>query len=149
MSLHVYIVKSDIPENIPFIEDNEEYFFEHTRPKLDSHVDTILDGIDSGKYFDKNTWIDRFGKARMWRELSTGGKTALNIYYNPDVAFSLIECGMNVHNVISTFDRGRPVGLYLHRNDGIDTCDVIDTDNEHFNSIKQYSEVWYDWNKKI
>lgn len=144
MSLMVYRCKSDVPENEKVITDNETYFLDNTVPLLDERVNDIIRDIDGGTYFDKGRWIDRFGTALYWNSLSTGGKTALNIFYNPDIIFSTIECGENAHAAITMLGRGKAYQLYVHRNDGSDACDIVDTYGNHFTSIAKFEEAYYD-----
>lgn len=97
MSLNIY---TKIPNDKEFVLDNEAYFSRVTASVLDASADWIIATIDKGSFYDGRQFRDRWGLPRSLACLSTGCKTALNILYNPDVCFSLLECGMNVLSVI-------------------------------------------------
>ena len=136
MSLHVYLDREDIPEEIEVIRDNERFFIEHTMPILDERMNELSKGIDNATYLDNTRCYDRFGVAIYLMDLSTGGKTILNIAYHPDKCFSLIQTGENACVVLGTLTEGHVYDGLPNFKSGSDKCDILLMDPysepEHF-----------------
>ena len=97
-------------EGLQVVLDNEDFFMKHT---------------DGATYIDQRYFRDRYGAYVPWFDLSTGGKTVLNIFYNPQICFSQRECGENACADIKNLTH--------------DQCDVIVDDNPdwHYTSVKE------------
>lgn len=115
--LEVHVIDSDrlvgdnehiICNDAWFLLHNSEYKFDDIVKDIVRAIDgvDILDGSNGNKYFYskfcKDVPVDIDG-------LSTGCKTALNIYFNPEKAFYIGECGKNASDVIMKFNDGRVI----------------------------------------
>lgn len=99
--------KKAIPNGMEKIELNDVYFNKTTVSMLEGGAADIIYRIDKSKMIDKYTVESRFDGSRLnIDKLSTGCKTALNIWYNPDKVFDIRECGDNAIDVIYAFDKG-------------------------------------------
>ncbi|WP_432627152.1 hypothetical protein [Brotaphodocola sp.] len=121
--------------------DNDRYFVQHTISKLDHDVDRLLSHTDKCTYVDARRFKDRFGYDLPWEFLSTGGKTVLNAYYNPDVIFDCLECGKSAlidatHLPHGQFSNGVP---YSDSDD--DPIDVM-VDDEHYTSVREVKDAY-------
>lgn len=141
MSLHVYTELTGKPTDIQFIDYND-IFFNSVALKDDAITRTILEVIDKAKYNSANTIIGRDPTLGALNKncLSTGCKTLLNILYNPDKCFDLIECGTNVLELLPIIKNGNvywryPI-VYFCNYDDVE-CD-IETDNKHFDSFRDF-----------
>lgn len=101
--LHLYSDKECIPEGIKYIRDNVRYFIDVTINKLDSRVDKLLPLTDGAVYLNKDYFTDKYGCSVPWIDLSTGGMTLLNIFYNDDCCFDTLECGRNALTDLKNF----------------------------------------------
>ena len=84
-----------VPKEIEIIHDNRDYFRSYTIDKLDSRVNGSLGHTDGAVYVDNTRFRDKYGYYVPWYGLSTGGMTVLNVLYNLDKCFDLVECGIN------------------------------------------------------
>ena len=141
MSLHVYTELTGKPSDIPFIDYND-IFFNSVALRDDSITRTILEVIDKAKYNSANTVIGRDPTLGALNKncLSTGCKTLLNILYNPDKCFDLLECGTNVLELLPIIKNGNvywryPIVCFCSYDDV--ECD-IETDNKHFDSFRDF-----------
>lgn len=109
----VYKKKEDIPQSMKLVELNDIYFNRYTSQKLDSRAEKIIMDIDGSALCEKYKIISKFqSEVLNIDRLSTGCKTALNIYYNPDKIFSIKECGDNALDVIYGFQEGNIFSEY-------------------------------------
>lgn len=140
--LHIYRDKEDIPENIKYIRDNLDYFRKVTIPKINKRVNGLLKNTDNVQYIDGATCLDRFGARMPWTGLSMGGMTVLNVFYNLDCCFDLLECGYNARTDIKNLRQGNIYQGGLSNIDNIDEIDIIYDDNEdfHYTSYKGIGE---------
>ena len=97
----IYKKKENIPKNSKLVELNDIYFNRHTSQNLDLEAKHIITEIDGATLCEKYKIVSKFQKEVLNIDrLSTGCKTALNIYYNPEIVFSIKECGDNAIDVI-------------------------------------------------
>lgn len=147
MSLHLYTTKWDVPEGETVIIDNRRYFAEYTLSKLNDEMNGLLKHTDGATYYKTGMLIDKFGIGFPAVGLSSGGMTVLNIYYNPDVLFSTIECGDNALVDIRCLTRGRVTdGPLLTADDVPDACDIIVNDvydGTRYTSFKEFDKEVY------
>lgn len=94
MSLKIITDKNDI--QCKYVDYNDIFF--QSVPLIDSEITKrILSSIDRAEYASKDTFIgrDRTLGALNKALLSSGCKTLINIAYNPNICFSVAECGQN------------------------------------------------------
>lgn len=135
MSLNLYTNKDDI--RIPFERYNDKFFI-GMQLKDDAFVRMLLSEIDDCEYSSKTAAFSRkFNMLIPKDSLSTGCKTLLNIYMNPDMCFDMSECGYNAINLLGKFKSGN---AYLRNpvfavfTDEEDVCDII-LDGRHFDKL--------------
>lgn len=140
--LHIYRFKEDIPEHLKYIRDNYDYFMNVTLNKLDERLNGLTKNTDVAEYLDSSKFVDKFGVAVPWSGLSMGGMTVLNVYYNTDCCFDMLECGFNACTDIKNLRQGNVFPGGLTNIDGIDEIDVIydDIDDFHYTSYKRIGE---------
>ena len=126
-------------EGLQVVLDNEDFFMKNTINQLDERVNGLTKHTDGATYIDQRYFRDRFGAYVPWFDLSTGGKTVLNIFYNPQICFSQRECGENACADIKNLTHGCVTPGYIVDYDGDDQCDVIVDDNPdwHYTSVKE------------
>lgn len=122
--LNMYQSRKFVPEDVLIVDDNREYFGRVTMQKLDKRLDGLTKHTDGATFLDEDRFYDKYGAAVPWFCLSTGGMTLLNIFYNPDVCFSTIECGDNVFADIKNIKSGNFIGLDVYDYDGDDKCEI-------------------------
>lgn len=125
MSLSLYQTRSCVPSSIEYVKNNRAYFVEKTIRVLDHRVDGLLKNTDGAVYFDQYRFIDKYGVGVPWINLSTGGMTVLNVFYNPDVCFDTLECGENALTDLKNLHEGNIVGLRVYAVDGNNSCDIL------------------------
>lgn len=93
--------KTDIPQNMEYVELNDIYFNQNTAVKLDTRAEKIIEIIDGAKLISKYKICSKFNDSVLdIDKLSAGCKTVLNVVYNPDKVFCLKECGNNALEVL-------------------------------------------------
>ena len=115
----------DVPDGSFAVEDNEKFFSAVTIHKLDADVNRLLKHTDQCTYHDEYGFNDRFGWTLPWQCLSTGGKTVLNAYYNPDKVFNGIECGNNAAADAAQLPHGSFYNLFPWAYDDNTPMDVV------------------------
>ena len=86
---------------------NDIYFNQNTVSLLDERAKEIIRQIDHSDMLSPFSIRSRFdGMALNIDKLSTGCKTALNVLYNPDKVFDILECGDNALDVIYSLPEG-------------------------------------------
>lgn len=99
--IRVYRNKKDIPDSLEYIQLNDIYFNENTCDLLDEKAVEIIKQIDSSELIGKYKIRSRFGDDTLnIDKLSTGCKTVLNVLYNPDKVFWLMDCGENALEIL-------------------------------------------------
>ena len=142
----VYKKKEDIPKNSKLVELNDIYFNRNTSQKLDSQAKKIINEIDGAALCEKYKIVSKFQKEVLNIDrLSTGCKTALNIYYNPEIVFSIKECGDNAIDVIYDLQEGRIYSEYPVISFEISSVRAVDENGEHiFETYEELKEWWED-----
>ena len=142
----VYKKKEDIPKNSKLVELNDIYFNRHTSQKLDSQAKKIITEIDGATLCEKYKIVSKFQKEVLNIDrLSTGCKTALNIYYNPEIVFSIKVCGDNAIDVIYDLQEGRIYSEYPVISFEMSSVRAIDDNDEHiFETYEELKEWWED-----
>ena len=105
--IRIYRERKDIPSNMEYVQLNDIYFNEITCDLLDERAAEIIRKIDSSEQVGKYKIKSRFGEDILnIDKLSSGCKTVLNVLYNPDKVFWLMDCGENALEVLYGFERG-------------------------------------------
>ena len=127
--------------HLQVVYDNEDFFVKHTIKMIDERVNGLTRYTDGAVYEDAACFRDRFGHSVPWFDMSTGGKTVLNVFYNPHICFSQCECGENACADLKNLTEGCIIPGYIVDYDGDDQCDVIVDDNPEW-MYKRVSEVY-------
>lgn len=93
----------------------------------------IISCIEHGEYYDKNSFIDRFGNKLDISELSTGCKAALCVVNCPHFIINLIECGLNARDIIINLCKEGNILLYDNGITIVDYSDGIDVKVDNYN----------------
>lgn len=141
--LNIFLGKK--PEGL--IDFNDGWFDMNT-DSIDfsnKEIRKIIKNIDGVEYADDLRFFSKFKKNVQVdiTELSTGCKTAINIYSFPDKIFNLAECGNNALEIIFNFKQGNGyVQYYIHpRNINNKVNVVIPGKKVVINSDKQLHEI--------
>ena len=105
--LHMYLSAGLVPKNVQRFNDA---FFDLycDKIKFNKEVVSIIQSIDEVRYAGNCRIFSKFEEGVQLRvsELSTGCKTAINVYSFPQQVFYIGECGVNAIQVICNFDKG-------------------------------------------
>lgn len=113
-----------------------------TYNKLDERVAGLLANTDGAVYLNSSQFTDKYGVTVPWLNLSTGGMTILNIFYNEDCCFDTLECGRNALTDLKNLKHGRAYPDLIYNLDDKDEIDVIvdDWEDYHYTSYRR----WHD-----
>lgn len=142
----IYKKKENIPKKSKLVELNDIYFNRHTSQNLDLEAKRIITEIDGATLCEKYKIVSKFQKEVLNIDrLSTGCKTALNIYYNPEIVFSIKECGDNAIDVIYDLQQGKIYSEYPVISFDMSSVRAVDDNGEHtFESYEELKEWWED-----
>lgn len=105
--IRIYKNKSDIPNDMTYIQLNDIFFNENTCDMLDDRATDIALNIDGAKLLSKYKFQSKFqGDVLNIDHLSAGCKTVLNVMYNPDKVFWLMDCGENALEILYGLEKG-------------------------------------------
>ncbi len=105
--IRVYKNINDIPGDMEYIQLNDIFFNEITCDLLDDRAIDIIKQIDSSDLIGKYKIRTRFGDDILnIDKISSGCKTVLNVLYNPDKVFWLLDCGENALEILYGFEKG-------------------------------------------
>lgn len=108
MSLKIITDKTTVEEmKIKYVDYNDLFFQSMTL--IDNEITTkILQIIDKARYANQDSFIGRDEVLGAMNKslLSSGCKTLLNIAYNPNICFSVAECGPNALETLSIINDG-------------------------------------------
>ena len=129
MSLYVYTDKSEIPNDITLINDNDTFFDLHTYLIDCEFIRYIIEEIDGSGYVDTETFKSGFNDDIIPRTyLSTGAKTIINVYHHPkNYCFNLTCCGNNALEALFSIRDGHvfwelPVVMFSLEDE---SCDIV------------------------
>jgi hypothetical protein len=109
----IFKSKSDIPQELEYVELNDIYFNQNTASMLDEKAKTIIDSIDESELVSKYKIRSRFDDITLDTDkLSAGCKTVLNVMYNPGKVFCMKECGSNALEVLFALSSGNVYSDY-------------------------------------
>ncbi len=105
--LTIYKNRTDITQNMEYIELNDLFFNQNTAARLDDKAEQIIEQIDGAKLLGRFRMKSKFqGTVLDIDCLSTGCKTVLNVLYFPDKVFCMKECGENALEILYHQERG-------------------------------------------
>ena len=105
--IRIYRDKKDIPETMEYIQLNDIYFNEVTCDLTDERAHEIIKKIDSSDFVSKYKIRTRFGDDILSVDkLSSGCKTVLNVLYNTNKVFWLMDCGENALEILYGLENG-------------------------------------------
>ena len=105
--INIYRNQKDFPENLEYVQLNDVYFNEVTFDLLDERAKEIVEKIDGTEILSKYKVKSRFGDEILnIDKLSSGCKTVLNVLYNSDKVFWIMECGENALEVLFQLEKG-------------------------------------------
>lgn len=91
MSLNLYIRRRDVP--VP-LEDLNDLFFDSTLLENDDFTKLVLKRVDRCEFVSESSvFSDVFKLQVPVSMLSVECKTILNVHYNQDLCFNVVECG--------------------------------------------------------
>lgn len=109
----IYKNKTDIPKGVELVELNDLFFNQNIIERFDMGAEDIIRKIDGAVLREDYRITSGInGELLNIDKLSTGCKTALNIYYFPERVFSLKECGNNALDVIYAYQDGQVYSEY-------------------------------------
>lgn len=109
----IYKNKADIPMGMELVELNDLFFNQNIIERLDMSAENIIRRIDGAKFREDYRITSGINDELLnIDKLSTGCKTALNIYYFPEKVFSIKECGDNVLDEIYAYQFGQVYSEY-------------------------------------
>lgn len=109
----IFKKKSDIPQDMEYVELNDIYFNQNTAHKLDDRAQKVIGIIDQARLISKYKICSKFNDIVLdVDKLSAGCKTVLNVLYNPDKVFCLKECGNNALEMLYNLDAGNVYSDY-------------------------------------
>lgn len=152
MSLRLMFHPERAAGALNIVTDNDSYFMTVTINKLDEKVDGLLKHAEDASYVDEMTFEDQSGNRLPWYKLSIGSKTVLNVFYNPDICFSQIECNKEACANLKNLKEGCITPGFLYDLDGDDVCDVVVDDDpaRHYTNLsKIHSGSGVAYNKGI
>lgn len=135
MSLNIYSRREDVPKGMKIVDCNDGYFLKTLVTDSDFSRN-VISVIDGGRYKDTDKFYSRDGEDVVnLSNLSTGSKTLLNVYYNPDKCFNIIECGNNARCLLPQIKNGNILWECISALPLEDTeCDIV-FDDKSFNSF--------------
>ncbi len=133
MALTLYIGSKQIESNI--VKLNDVWFQNHIKEiKYGKTEKAIVEYIDNVKYAKDGKFKSKFIKDTLIDslELSTGCKTALNIFTFPEKVFNLAECGNNALQLIMHMKKGKAYIDYRFMTDKFDNEIIVYVNNKKY-----------------
>ena len=144
--LTIYKNKNDIPQSMEYVELNDVFFNRNTVMLLDEQAEDIIAQIDETELIGKFKIASKFnGVVLDVDRLSTGCKTALNVFYFPEKVFCLKECGDNALEVLYQMESGSVYSDYALIPFGMDSFQVKAISGLSVCEIDDYEELKEWW----
>lgn len=133
-----------IPKDMELISLNDAFFNSYTSQWLDDRARDIIKNIDDSEWQGGNSVKSRFdGTILNIDRLSTGCKTALNIFYYTHTVFDIRECGDNALDIIYGFEHGNIYCSYPLISFEMKKVKVVDMNGEReLSSYEDLKEWW-------
>lgn len=136
----IYKNKAYIPKDVELVEWNDLFFNQNIIERLDMRAEDIISKIDGAVLREDYRIISGInGELLNIDKLSTGCKTALNIYYFPEKVFSLKECGDNALDEIYAYQTGQVYSEYPVITLFMESVQIHDQDGKRV--ISDYEEL--------
>lgn len=136
----IYKNKADIPKDMELIELNDLFFNQNIIERFDMTAQDIIGKIDGAVLREDYRITSGInGELLNIDKLSTGCKTALNIYYFPEKVFSLKECGDNALSEIYLYQSGQVYSEYPIITLFMESVQISDKDGKRV--ISDYEEL--------
>lgn len=111
--LTIYKTSSLVPKDLEVVRTNDSYFnlkfAKEQGLDVDDTVRNLINTIDKSEPETKLDLRGISGELVSYRKLSTGCKTAINIYKHNDTCFDTLECGNNAIMEIIKLPKGHAV----------------------------------------
>ncbi len=111
--LNIYIGKENLPKDKKLIFDVDKAIMSVIISGTDFQR-MVIENVEQGSYKDESMFIDRFGGALYYTNMSSGSKALLEVDYLKDFVVNCAECGENALAYLSYIDEGN---VYLPRRD--------------------------------
>jgi hypothetical protein len=136
--------KSDIPQDMEYIELNDVYFNQNTASVLDEKAKPIIESIDESELLSKYKMRSKFDDITLDTDkLSAGCKTVLNVMYNPEKVFCLKECGNNALNALFALSSGNVYSNYALIPFEMESVNVqTSSGKKEINDYEELKEWW-------
>jgi hypothetical protein len=140
--INVYTDKKHIPKHFRLEMCNDLFFMFNTinEPLTEQDVKYIK-LIDNANVLSEGRISTPMGTTTL-HNLSTGCKTLLNIFHNPNILFNVVECGGNVLDILFTQDN---ISFYMPASQRIKTITsngVCFNDSDIVSNLSQYGHWW-------
>lgn len=121
MALNLYIDKELVKDKSSIIKYNDAQFeLDKGTFKIDDIVKQLIFRIDKSIYIEGTTIKTRYGEYLDMEYLSTGCKTAINVYNHPEKVVYCIECGSNaILEILKLIRNGNIIGPIVPENMGV------------------------------
>lgn len=134
----------------PATEFSNDLFFNEFRftsnfNYKDPTVSKLIREIDGGVLIDSHNFLAKNGDLISLSYLSTGCKTALSIYFNPDKWFDAVECGNNALVEILKLNHGKVVMYrkpYCEENFDLDVELITSQGTYHCTDFMECDYYW-------
>lgn len=142
--IKIYKEINKLPCSVDYIELNDIFFNQNTASKIDNNANKIIEYIDNSKLISQYKIKSKFNETVLdIDQLSTGCKTALNVYYFPDKVFCIKECGNNALEMIYRLEKGMVYSDYAMIPFNIDKVEVCNgTMSKIINNYEELKEWW-------
>ena len=102
MALFIYNSVDKVPNGIKIVKDNDAYFNAKSKLLDNDLVKLVLKRIDEAEYVTEDVFLGRNVDCGNLNKihLSTGTKTLVNIINFSDICFDVVECGINVFDLL-------------------------------------------------
>jgi hypothetical protein len=149
--LELYVNKEDIPKSDNLISFNDAFFnLRYGGLDIDDAIINIIKTIDGSVYLGNGRFHTKFDEIIGLDSISTGCKTVINVYKNPDKLFDCTECGNNALELIFRLKNGRvycsmapaypdfytPVDVMIHG---------YKNEKKHFSDLGALIDNWKDF----
>ena len=141
--------KNDVPKELfkKAIVRNDIYFngIKDRLVNMDDSIKRIMYEIDKSKYISGTTMMTRFGEYLDLKYLSTGCKTAINVYMNPNVLVYCVEAGDNAQELILKLSNGNvliPIVPSIHTDFKLNATLFMNGTIRVYNNSFNLMEAW-------
>lgn len=146
MPLTLYIKRSHINNLKNIVDYNDDLFeLQYDSVRIDDNIAKLIFRIDKSKYLGEGKIETRFGEIIGINYLSTGCKTAINVYNNPDTVINCIEAGTNALEEIIKMKNGKvlmEIAPAFNVNYDINVDMIYSGKKVHYKNIESLLDDW-------